>query len=134
MSDGAAKKAPTLDSLGDAYLRERLLRHEITQLTARNIRCTLYSLSRSFGARPVSRLSRTDIERWLATRFSKSAATRRGDLSHVKSFCLWLVRRGHVRVDPTAELPVIRVPQPPPPGRRLAASRESTSHRGPPRS
>lgn len=111
MSGGDAKKAPTLDNLADAYLRERLLRHEITPLTARNIRCTLYSLSRSFGARPVSRLGRADLERWLATRFSKSAATRRGDLSHARAFCLWLVRRGYVRVDPTAELPVIRVPR-----------------------
>lgn len=29
----------------------------------------------------------------------------------MKSFCQWLVRRRHIRVDPTTEIPVIRVPR-----------------------
>lgn len=106
-----AKKPPTVASLVEAYIRERLQRHEITPITARNIRTSLTSLGRVTGNRPVGRLSRTDIERWLATLQSKAASTRRSDLSEVKAFCRWLVRRHYIRVDPTAELPAIRIPR-----------------------
>jgi hypothetical protein len=88
-----AKKGPTLDSLGDAYLWERRQRHEITPLSARKIRCSLRSFAKVFGARPVKNLSQRDVERRLETRSGLSAATRRSDLSDVRSFCQWLVRR-----------------------------------------
>jgi integrase/recombinase XerC len=48
---------------------------------------------------------------WLETRSGLSAATRCGDLSDVRPFCLWLVRRGYVRKDPTAEIPAAKVPR-----------------------
>lgn len=51
MTSGTAKKAPTLYTLVDAYLRERMQRHEITPLTARNFRATLYNF-RSVLRRP----------------------------------------------------------------------------------
>ncbi len=106
-----AKKPPTVASLAEAYIRERLQRHEITPITARNIRSSLTSLGRVTGNRPVARLSRSDIERWLATSQGKAASTRRADLSEVKAFCRWLVRRRYIRVDPTAELPPVRIPR-----------------------
>jgi site-specific recombinase XerD len=101
----------TLGSLTDAYLRERIRRHEITPLSARNIRCSLRSFAKVFGDRQVRMLSQRDVERWLETRSGLSAATRRSGLSDVRSFCLWLVRRGYVRVDPTAEIPPVKVPR-----------------------
>jgi integrase/recombinase XerD len=107
----AAKKAPTLDSLTGAYLRERMQRHEITPLTARNLRSILSRFTKSFGARPVRNLGQRDIERWLEGRAGKSPATRRSELSCVKAFCQWLVRRGYVRKDPTAEIPSVKVPR-----------------------
>ncbi|HSH61999.1 MAG TPA: tyrosine-type recombinase/integrase [Acidimicrobiales bacterium] len=108
---GDARKPPVVANLVEAYIRERLQRHEIAPITARNIRTSLTSLGRVTGNRPVGRLSRSDIERWLATRQGKAASTRRSDLSEVKSFCRWLVRRRYIRVDPTAELPAIRIPR-----------------------
>jgi integrase/recombinase XerC len=106
----ANEKARTLDSLIDAYLRERRQRHEITPLTVRNLRSILNRFAKSFGARQVKVLGQRDVERWLEGRAGrKSPATRRSELSCVKAFCQWLVRRGYVRKDPTAEIPSVKV-------------------------
>ncbi len=105
------KNLTPLERLVEAYVRERRLRQEITALTARNYRSTLGRLAESFGARPVARLGQRDIEKWLESRSGRSAATRRSEFSEVRSFCQWLARRRHVRVDPTAELPAIKVPR-----------------------
>lgn len=96
-----SKPLQPLKRLAEAYLRERMARHEVTALTARNGRSTLYRFANVVGARPVDRLSRSDVERWLESRHATAAATRRGELSEVRSFCQWLVRRRHVRLDPT---------------------------------
>jgi site-specific recombinase XerD len=107
----AAKKGPTLDSLVEAYLRERRHLHGITPATIRNWRSKLGSFARSFGARQVKMLGQRDVETWLETRSSRSVATRRNDLSCVTSFCQWLARRGYIRVDPTREIRPVKVPR-----------------------
>jgi site-specific recombinase XerD len=104
-------ETPTLDRLIEPYVRERLRLHEVVPLTARNERSILSRFATAVGARPVANLSRADVERWLASRHKKAAATRRGELAEVRAFCRWLVRRGHVRKDPTAEIPAVRVPR-----------------------
>lgn len=100
-----------LAALVETYLAERGARHELSLASVRNNRSALRSFVVAVGDRPVSRLTREDVEGWLATRHRLSAATRRHNLSNVRSFCQWLTRRGYLPVDPTAELPPVRVPR-----------------------
>lgn len=69
----------------DTYLAEREARHECTPLSLRNFRCALYNFARAMDDRQVSGIGRTDIEEWLATRHRLSAATRRHNLSTVRT-------------------------------------------------
>jgi len=110
---GAPTKASTrtIDALVDEYLRERLARRELNRPSAKNHRCTLERFAAAVADTPVRKLTQADVERWLETREAVSATTRRGDLSRVRTFCGWLVRRGYLRSDPTVEMPPIRQPR-----------------------
>lgn len=108
------KIVPSPEPVGrlvEPYITERIRRGEVTPLTARNVRGNLHRFAEVCGQRPVNRISRSDVERWLASRPDIAAATRRSELSQVKGFCQWMVRRRHLRVDPTAEIPPIRLPR-----------------------
>jgi site-specific recombinase XerD len=102
------KRAQVLD-LVEPYIQERLARREITSLTARNERSALRGFARVAGDRRVGQLSHDDIDQWLATLHRLAASSRRSDLSSVRSFCRWLVRRGYLKADPTLDVPVVRV-------------------------
>lgn len=101
----------TLTSLVESYLTERIRSGELSTHSARNNRGTLYRFAHSYGNRRVSQLSRTDVDRWLASRPHIGKATRRAELSHLKMFCAWLVRRRHIRINPTEEIPPVRIPR-----------------------
>jgi len=101
----------TVASLVEPYLAERLARHEIGHGSARNARSALRRFAAVVGDVPVRKLAQVDVERWLETRDRMSAATRRHNLSTVRSFCGWLVRRGHLATNPTIEMPAVRVPR-----------------------
>lgn len=90
-----------MEQLVDIHITGRVRRHEITGLTARNARTALYGFAATYGNRPVHRLSRSDIERYMESIGHLSAATRRGRFVTVRLFCRWLVLRGDIRKDPT---------------------------------
>lgn len=106
-----SRARPSLPTLVETYLAERAARHEFSPLTLRNVRCSLQNFALAMGDRPLAGLSRADVEEWLATRHRLAAATRRANLSAVRAFCQWLTRRAYLPVDPTAELPPVRVPR-----------------------
>lgn len=99
----------TLRPLVTLYVDERRRRGELTHDTAKNVRSTLHGLSASFGARPLEQLGPRAVERWQESIGHLAPATRRSRLSYVKMFARWLVRRGVVRSDITAELPPVRM-------------------------
>jgi integrase/recombinase XerC len=95
----------------DRYLNQRRNQGTLTPDSVRNQRCVLYGLAESFGRRPVERLSRRDIDRYLETIGHLAPATRRQRLSTVRTFCAWLVLQGTIRRDPTTGVPSIRQPR-----------------------
>lgn len=75
MTDPARER--TLTSLAESYITERLRRGEFSLITVRNVRGNLYRFAEACGNRPVSRLSRSDVERWLSSRPQIAVATQR---------------------------------------------------------
>lgn len=108
---GLSRQKATLDQLFRAYLTERLRRGEIKPLSARNARCTLEGLARFYGDGPARLVSAEDLAAWAETIGGKAPATRRAQISAVKGFCAWMVRRGYLSADPSAELPRVRLPR-----------------------
>lgn len=101
----------TLDPYIAQYLKERRNRAELNRSSATDVRSRLTSLAKSFGRRPVSQLGERAIERWLETIGGMRKSSRRAYLSAVKTWCRWMVRRGHIKRDPTEELAKIREPR-----------------------
>lgn len=114
----------TLDRHITAYVSERRKRGDITASTAVDLRSRLYSLSESFGARPLSHLTEPAILRWLGTIGHMRASSRRAYLSTVRQFAQWMVRRRRIKSDPTVELAKIKEPRYVP--RALPATKVST--------
>ena len=100
-----------LETLIDRYMRARQDRGDIARRTAVRQRSILGTLADVFGRRPVERLSRRDIERWQATRATKSPGTRRSEWGIVRAFVRWLSREGHLRRDPMADMRAPAVPR-----------------------
>ena len=92
----------TLGALSAAYVAERLRRAEVAAITAHDHQYVLNGFVVAVGRRPPDRLSKRDVERWLGSIGHLAPATRRGRLSIVRNFCRWMVRRGHLRKNPTA--------------------------------
>lgn len=101
----------TLFPLIEQYVGGRRRRGEVSARTAKNLRCHLYSLDRSFGNRPLVQLRRRAIDRWLETIGDHAPNTRRNMLGNVRGFCRWLEEQGHVAADPTEGVPRIRRPR-----------------------
>lgn len=101
----------TLAELVDLYVRARRDRGDITRDTARNIGYHLDGFVESFGARPLTQLTRSAVERWQGTIGELSPATRRGRLSSVRGFCRWLAQQHYAKVDATQDIPPIRQPR-----------------------
>lgn len=107
----AGEVVPKAGDFVEGYLRERQRRGELTPLTVRNDRCILRNFAASAGARPVDKLSQRDVEKWLGDIGHLAPATRRGRFSVVRTYCRWLVSRGHLRRDPTVGLRGPRQPR-----------------------
>lgn len=101
----------TLTSFINRYLAGRKARGEITQKTMEDMRCTLYSLDRAFGRRPIQRFGPATVDRWLELGGHMAPSTRRHRLSVARVFCRWLVEVKVVKVDATAHVPTIRQPR-----------------------
>lgn len=106
-----SRAVPSLETLALAYTDERWALHDFTSGSLKNLASVLRSFTRCMGDRPAAKLTREDIEEWLASRHRLAAATRRKDISNIRLFCQWLTRRGYLRVDPTTELRRVKVPR-----------------------
>ncbi|HEX8770104.1 MAG TPA: site-specific integrase, partial [Acidimicrobiales bacterium] len=104
-------RAASIESLVERYIDERTNLRQLVKGSARNHRCTLMSFTQSLDGKAVRQLTDVDVETWLSARHKLAAATRRHNLSTVRSFCDWLVRRGYLRTNPTVELAPVKVPR-----------------------
>lgn len=84
------------------YLRGRVRRGEIIALTARNHRTALDQFAEVCGNRPVSHISRREVERWMERPIA--ASTKRWRLSVISGFCTWLVEERHLGANPCANV------------------------------
>jgi integrase len=87
----------------DRYVEGRRRRNEINRLTAKNQRYTLCDFARSYGNRPVERMSLADVERWLG-QADYTPSAQRTRRATIKNFCRWLVRENVLRRDPCLDL------------------------------
>lgn len=110
-SDSPLYMGLTLTAPIDRYLEQRLNQATLTPDTIRNQRCALYGFAETFGRRPIERLSRSDVDRYLETLGHLAPATRRSRLSTARTFCRWLVLQRIIRKDPTVGIPAIRQPR-----------------------
>lgn len=101
----------TLTPLVMKYTEGRRARGEVSRSSARSDFLTLMGLSESFGDRAMSKFGPKAIDRWLAEHGDLAPATRRCYLSRVRTFCRWLVEKGHVPKDPTSHVKPIRQPR-----------------------
>jgi site-specific recombinase XerD len=92
------------------YLNEQRRLGKLSTETARGAGYRLARLDNSFGNRPINQLTRTAIERWLATLADLAVTTRRTNLATIGTFCRWLVRHDVIRHDPTTDI-TIRKPR-----------------------
>lgn len=97
--------------LVDKHITGRVRRGEVTGLTARNLRTALGGFAEVFGERPVCRLGRSDVDRYMESIGHLSAATRRGRFLAVRLFCRWLVLHGDIRTDPTIGMKAPKEPR-----------------------
>lgn len=104
----------TLGSYVVEYLGVRRRKGELTAGTLKGYRSTLMRFAEHHGNRPLAQLTPRAIDRWLETIGQHKASTRRRMLSHVKGFCRWMLREGHITADPCDQLRPIRQPDLPP--------------------
>ncbi len=87
----------------EEYLAQR---HGASTATAhvKHLRAVLGRFAEVADGTPVRLLTRRQVEQWLATREDLAVATRRGELSMVRSFCGWLHEQGWVARDPSSRV------------------------------
>lgn len=96
-----------LQGLVRQYLHER---RDLAESTLPNVRWILLSFVDHLGDTPASAISSAHLAEWLASlRCARSTARNR--FSAVKLFCHWLIRTGHLQVDPTLHLRSPRQPR-----------------------
>lgn len=100
-----------LRRLAAQYVRGRVQRHEVLPSSAVRMRTVLASFTRSYGARPVSKMSPRDIQRWLESRAHVAAGTRRNEVVIVRGFVRWLQQERKVRADPMLGIKSPKVPR-----------------------
>lgn len=98
-----------LPRLVDAYLSDREARGRFSGGTRNTVRYTLLGLDPFLPAH-IAAVEDLHIEAWLAgKRMAPSTACSR--LSQVRCFFRWLVKRGHIKADPTADVEPPRTPR-----------------------
>jgi len=101
----------TLGALALAYTLERERRRELRPGSITTQRHALSTFVRSAGwDLPVKRLKPSHVEKWME-RGDHSPATLRNQLSILRGFCRWLVKRGHTKADPTLDIAAPRQPR-----------------------
>jgi integrase len=106
-SDGMADTGTAVQE----WVGRRVRIGAITPATATNQRSTLGQFAEVMGRRDVSRIGRTDIERWLQTISHLSPGTRRNRWSTVRLFLAHMVADGKLRRNPCDQIPAPKVPR-----------------------
>ena len=103
-----------------AYAADRQARGEISAASARQFAWRLHLLARAHPGLEVADLTRDHVLEWQRTVGDQRAATRRGYLSTVRTFCAWAVDSGLLVADPSVRVAKVRDPRGEP--RNLSAS------------
>lgn len=101
----------TIETLARQYVTQRHQRGEFSDLTATENRYTLGWFADFLGGRQPHQIGERDVERWLESMHQLAATTRYRRFSTVRTFLRWLVRRGHLRRDPTVDIPSPKLPR-----------------------
>lgn len=97
--------------LAIVYVRERVRAGQLKGESPRTVRYTLDTFVQVVGwERSPNRITRSHVEKWLE-RKPLAEASRRSQLSIVRCFCKWLVRKGYARSDPTLDVAGPRQPR-----------------------
>ena len=100
-----ARPMPTLWRATRSYVAARRNAGEHNRLTATGVAGTLARFAIAVGPElDVTQLRARHIDKWLATRAHLAPGSLRVELSKVRSFTRWCVRRGWLRADPCAEI------------------------------
>jgi site-specific recombinase XerD len=105
----------TLEQLAHQYVTERRGSGDLARATVSSVRYSLLAFCGHVGDVPPKSLRARHVEAWMASS-THARSTARNDFSRVRLFCRWLVRRGYLRSDPTADLRAPRQPKPVPRG------------------
>lgn len=100
----------TLPVLARTYTSERRRAGDLAPESARSIRHTLLSFCSHVGDLPPAELAGHHVERWLIET-NMAASSARTSLSRLRVWSKWLIRRGHLTADPTADLRAPRQPR-----------------------
>lgn len=104
--------APTIRAV-IAYVHRKVTTGVITPGTGYDQRQILLGFAASMGQRPVNKIGRSDIERWMGTLTHLSPGTRRNRFAVVRGFFDDLVDRDIIRRSPVRPIPTPKVPRAP---------------------
>lgn len=108
---------PHLPLLARSYLHERVAAGELSPSTVPTVRWTLRDFGQFVRDVPLAELSSRHVEEYLAS-VSVSRSTARQRFCTIRQFSRWLVRRGYLAADFTADLRAPRQPRAVPRGYR----------------
>lgn len=101
VGEAAGNTMPTLLNATIAYVTLRRNAGELNPRSAVTAKQALYRFARAVNPDlDVKNLRARHIEKWLATRTDVAPSTLRIELSNVKMFTRWAVRRGWLKTDP----------------------------------
>lgn len=101
----------TLAPLIGRYLKLRAETGTYAPYSVTVVRARLMSLSAHHGARPLDQLTDQRIEAWLASTGANAPRSHNAYLASARKFCVWAVKNGHLRHDPTATVERRRLPR-----------------------
>lgn len=104
------RTSPQLPHLARLYLQERAAAGELSPATLPTVKWTLRDFGHFVRGVPLSDLGPVHVETYLAS-INVARSTARQRFSQIRQFSRWLVRRGHLSVDITAELRAPRQPR-----------------------
>jgi integrase len=101
---------PTLIPLIDRFIREMQVRKVYSSpATVKCVRYSLYSLARSFGARPVNRFTKEAVDRWFKSTPNIAKSTQRVRVNYAKALSRWLYDTKRIKADAIRDYPTPRL-------------------------
>lgn len=103
---------PTLTPFISDYIADRHQSGEISDHTATSLRSLLAGIERAHGHRRLDQFGTATIDRWRRATGHLAPTTQALYLAHVRHFCGWLHRNGHVaHPDPTGHVKLKPLPR-----------------------